>query len=204
MVSFLDKEYELDYKPTPSTTVTCIVNGYHWLDITASYHGTTEPTLAAKFTGIESAKKCQKLCERDVRCNWFNWKDGVYPTGCWLLKNKGKLKKSNLGRYMGSTGPKRCSGTNTCFIFRLSLCVQIFFLTNVFYHKSFHINMQEQMNPRTLQGQGGGNLNLERHPPNLRINFNEREDPKTLNKSPRSIGLTLGSAMKVVMKQVTT
>ena len=85
----------------------CVEKGYHWIG---------DHEVVAESDRHETAKSCQQLCQLDDRCNWFNWRDSIYPTRCWLLKNKGKMKKYNLGRSEGSTGPKQCSGIGICLI----------------------------------------------------------------------------------------
>ena len=86
-----------------NSTPSCIEFGHHYI-------GGNE--LVDKYDGIESAEKCQQLCNKDDRCNWFSWRDATNPTGCWLATNKGTTKDDDAGRHQGATGPKSCSGTD--------------------------------------------------------------------------------------------
>ena len=75
--------------------------GYHWI-------GGSE--LIEKIEGVDTAQKCQQLCNQKDECNWFTWRDNTNPTGCWLLANKGTTKDIDMGRNQGATGPKNCDG----------------------------------------------------------------------------------------------
>ena len=59
---------------------------------------------------VYTPEKCQQLCNKEDSCNWFNWKDDTFPSGCWLLSNKGTTEDFDNGRTQGATGPKNCTG----------------------------------------------------------------------------------------------
>ena len=78
----------------------CIETGYHW---------TGGSDLIESFD-TDSAEQCQEMCAKENRCNWFTWRDGYNPKGCWLLSQKGDTKDVDDGRNQGATGPKSCRG----------------------------------------------------------------------------------------------
>ena len=99
-IPFFDLDPELESSTIPNDG-TCIENGYHWLKHTKQVQ---------LFINITSAEACQRLCQKEKRCNWFNWNDSFMPNGCHLLETKGKRKNFKHGRTLGSTGPKQCPG----------------------------------------------------------------------------------------------
>ena len=71
-----------------------------------------EQSLSTYLNGSSAAtpEECQIKCELEPKCNWFNWHDKKFPTGCWLFSVKGTVKVSFGGRKSGATGPKICKG----------------------------------------------------------------------------------------------
>ena len=65
---------------------------------------------ADEIDEVETPEKCQELCNKNDRCNWFSWSDLRLPKGCWLLAKNGDTKNADYSRDQGANGPKNCGG----------------------------------------------------------------------------------------------
>ena len=73
--------------------------------------GGSGDNIIKSITGMTEAGWCQKICESNNECTWFNWGTHNDPHMCLLLKTKGTTKLTN-GLENAVTGPKSCGGNS--------------------------------------------------------------------------------------------